>query len=252
MRRNGMNVVLAGLFWVLCGCSDPVAVEQSAEVKQTLAQRAGAPLFKGMGTFHMPITTRDTDAQRYFDQGMVLAFGFNHAESIRSFRAAQTLDSDCAMCFWGEALATGPNINVTNNGKAVMTPEERASARAAIDHALTLVDGVTPKERSWILALDKRYDGQPDTPRDPLDRAWADALADMAGAYPDDMTVASVYAEALMNTMPWDYWGPSGEAKPDTQAVIESLERVMAAEPEHPLALHLYTVSYTHLTLPTN
>jgi tetratricopeptide (TPR) repeat protein len=121
-----------------------------------------------------------------------------------------------------------------------MTPEERASARAAIDHALTLVDGVTPKERSWILALDKRYDGQPDTPRDPLDRAWADALADMAGAYPDDMTVASVYAEALMNTMPWDYWGPSGEAKPDTQAVIESLERVMAAEPEHPLALHLY------------
>ena len=240
MRRNGMGVVLGGLVWVLSGCGDPVAVEQSVEVKQTLAQSAGAPLFSGMGSFHMPITTRDTDAQRYFDQGMVLAFGFNHAESIRSFRAAQTLDSDCAMCFWGEALATGPNINVTNNGKAVMTPEERASARAAIDHALTLVDGVTPKERSWILALDKRYDGQPDTPRDPLDRAWADALADMAGAYPDDMTVASVYAEALMNTMPWDYWGPSGEAKPDTQAVIESLERVMAAEPEHPLALHLY------------
>ena len=240
MRRNVMGVVLGGLFWVLCGCGDPVAGEQSAEVKQTLAQRAGAPLFKGMGTFHMPITTRDTDAQRYFDQGMVLAFGFNHAESIRSFRAAQTLDSDCAMCFWGEALATGPNINVTNNGKAVMTPEERAAARIAIDRALTLVDGVTPKERSWILALDKRYDGQRDTPRDPLDRAWADALADMVAAYPDDMSVASVYAEALMNTMPWDYWGPSGEAKPDTQAVIESLERVMAAEPEHPLALHLY------------
>ena len=240
MRRNGMSVVLGGLVWVLSGCGDPVAVEQSVEVKQTLAQRAGAPLFSGMGSFHMPITTRDTDAQRYFDQGMVLAFGFNHAESIRSFRAAQTLDSDCAMCFWGEALATGPNINVTNNGKAVMTPEERASARAAIDHALTLVDGVTPKERSWILALDKRYDGQRETPRDPLDRAWADALADMVDAYPDDMTVASVYAEALMNTMPWDYWGPSGEAKPDTQAVIKSLERVMAAEPEHPLALHLY------------
>ena len=240
MRRNGMSVVLGGLVWVLSGCGDPVAVEQSVEVKQTLAQRAGAPLFSGMGSFHMPITTRDTDAQRYFDQGMVLAFGFNHAESIRSFRAAQTLDSDCAMCFWGEALATGPNINVTNNGKAVMTPEERASARAAIDHALTLVDGVTPKERSWILALDKRYDGQRETPRDPLDRAWADALAAMVDAYPDDMTVASVYAEALMNTMPWDYWGPSGEAKPDTQAVIKSLERVMAAEPEHPLALHLY------------
>ena len=235
-----MRVVLGGLFCMLCGCGDPVAIEQSAEVKQTLAQRAGAPLFTGMGSFHMPITTRDTDAQRYFDQGMVLAFGFNHAESIRSFRAAQTLDPDCAMCFWGEALATGPNINVTNNGKAVMTPEDRVSARAAIDSALTLVDGVSPKERSWILALDKRYDGHSETPRDPLDHAWADSLAAMVDAYPDDMTVAAVYAEALMNTMPWDYWGPSGEAKPDTQAVIKSLERVMAADPEHPLALHLY------------
>ena len=105
-------------------------------------------------TFHMPITTRDADAQRYFDQGMVLAFGFNHAESIRSFRAAQTLDPDCAMCFWGEALATGPNINVTNNGKAVMTSEDRASARAAIDRALTLIDGIHKKSEAgfwrWI------------------------------------------------------------------------------------------------------
>jgi tetratricopeptide (TPR) repeat protein len=229
-----------GLFLVLWGCGDASVDKVSDEATETLAQRAGAPLFTGMGNFHMPITTRDANAQRYFDQGMVLAFGFNHAESIRSFRAAQTLDPDCAMCFWGEALATGPNINVTNNGKAVMTSEDRAAARAAIDHALTLIDGVTQKERSWILALDNRYDGQSETPRDPLDHAWADALAEMVDVYPDDMTVASVYAEALMNTMPWDYWGPSGEAKPDTQAVIESLERVMAAEPEHPLALHLY------------
>jgi tetratricopeptide (TPR) repeat protein len=240
MRRNGTRVGLIGLFLVLIACGDSAVVAVPDDASQTLAQRAGAPLFTGMGAFHMPITTSDTDAQRYFDQGMVLAFGFNHAESIRSFRAAQTLDPGCAMCFWGEALATGPNINVTNNGKAVMTPEDREAARAAIDHALTLADGVTPKERSWILALDKRYDGQRDTPRDPLDHAWADALAEMVSAYPDDMTVASVYAEALMNTMPWDYWGPSGEAKPDTQAVIKSLERVMEAEPEHPLALHLY------------
>ena len=240
MRYNGARVGLVGLFLVLWGCGDASMVKVPDEAAQTLAQRAGAPLFTGMGNFHMPITTRDADAQRYFDQGMVLAFGFNHAESIRSFRAAQTLDPDCAMCFWGEALATGPNINVTNNGKAVMTSEDRAAARTAIDRALTLIDGITQKERSWILALDNRYDGQSETPRDPLDHAWADALAEMVDVYPDDMTVASVYAEALMNTMPWDYWGPSGEAKPDTQAVIESLERVMVAEPEHPLALHLY------------
>ena len=237
-KRIGLLVISAVL--ASSGCGGGADSQSSASPAQTLAQRAGAPLFDGMGDYHMPITTADPDAQRYFDQGMVLAFGFNHAESIRSFRAAQTLDPNCAMCFWGEALATGPNINVTSNGKAIMAPAERASARAAIDQALALIDGVTLKEQDWIKALDQRYDGQADTPRDPLDRAWADALADMAARYPDDTTVASVYAEALMNTMPWDYWGPDGEAKPDTQAVIASLEAVMAADPDHPLALHLY------------
>jgi hypothetical protein len=136
-------------------------MQSGADPAQSLAERAGAPLFEGMGDYHMPITTADLDAQRYFDQGMVLAFGFNHAESIRSFRAAQTLDPGCAMCFWGEALATGPNINVTSNGKAIMTPAERADARAAIAQALALTDGLTPKERDWVQALDQRYDGQP-------------------------------------------------------------------------------------------
>ena len=237
-KRIGLLGILGSL--ALAGCGGAANEQSDADPAQSLAQRAGAPLFEGMGEYHMSITTADSDAQRYFDQGMVLAFGFNHAESIRSFRAAQTLDPTCAMCFWGEALATGPNINVTSNGKAIMAPAERASARAAIDQALALMDGVTPKEQDWIRALDQRYDGQADTPRDPLDRAWADALADMAARYPDDTTVASIYAEALMNTMPWDYWGPDGEAKPDTQAVIASLEAVMAADPNHPLALHLY------------
>ena len=237
-KRIGLLGALGAL--VLVGCGGAADVQSEADPAQSLAQRAGAPLFEGMGDYHMPVTTADPDAQRYFDQGMVLAFGFNHAESIRSFRAAQTLDPGCAMCFWGEALATGPNINVTSNGKAIMTPAERVDARAAIDQALALTDGLTPKERDWIQALDQRYDGQADTPRDALDRAWADALAEMAARYPDDTTVASVYAEALMNTMPGDYWGPNGEAKPDTQAVIASLEAVMEADPGHPLALHLY------------
>ena len=126
-KRIGLMVISAVL--ASSGCGGGADSQSSANPAQTLAQRAGAPLFDGMGDYHMPITTADPDAQRYFDQGMVLAFGFNHAESIRSFRAAQTLDPTCAMCFWGEALATGPNINVTSNGKAIMVPAERASAR---------------------------------------------------------------------------------------------------------------------------
>src|SRR5690606_20920435 len=101
------------------------------ETRAALAARGGAPLFDGMGDYHRPITTTDPGAQRYFDQGMVLAFGFNHAEAIRSFRAAQRLDPSCAMCFWGEGLATGPNINVTSKGKAIMSPADRVAAHAA-------------------------------------------------------------------------------------------------------------------------
>jgi tetratricopeptide (TPR) repeat protein len=116
-----------------CGRSTPVdaAAEEAALIK-----RAGAPLFKGMGDYHRPITTRDAGAQRYFDQGMVLAFGFNHAEAIRSFRAAQRLDPQCAMCAWGEALATGPNINVTSKGKVTMSPADRKAAYAAAHEAI--------------------------------------------------------------------------------------------------------------------
>ena len=236
MSKKALCLIYLGLI----GCGGDPATDASDSLVSDLAQRAGAPLFEGLGTFHMPVTTVDPDAQRYFDQGMVLAFGFNHAESIRSFRAAQTLDPTCAMCFWGEALATGPNINVTSNGRAIMSADERVGARAAIDKALGLLAGLTEKEQDWIRALDQRYDGDAESPREPLDRAWADALGAMAKQYPEDTTVASIYAEALMNTMPWDYWGPRGEAKPDTQAVIASLERVMAADPDHPLALHLY------------
>ena len=117
-------------------------------------------------------------------------------------------------------------------------PAERASARAAIDQALALMDGVTAKEQDWIRAPISVTTVRPTHPVTHRSRL-ANALADMASRYPDDTTVASVYAEALMNTMP-DYWGPDGEAKPDTQAVIASLEAVMDADPDHPLALHLY------------
>ena len=150
-KQKGVLLLLG--FMVSAGCGGGTDSQSEAGSAQTLAQRAGAPLFEGMGDYHMPITTADSDAQRYFDQGMVLAFAFNHAESIRSFRAAQTMDPTCAMCFWGEALATGPNINVTNNGKAIMTPAERADARAAIDQALALMDDVSPKEQDWISVM---------------------------------------------------------------------------------------------------
>ena len=250
MSLNLLRWPLIALTFCLSGCDSGVANssdgsgasagEGRKETETTLAQKAGAPLFDGMGTFSMPITTANPDAQRYFDQGMVLAFAFNHAESVRSFRAAQTLDPGCAMCFWGEALATGPNINVTSKGKVIMSPSERVAAFAALQSALALKDGVSEHEAAYIDALAKRYNGEPDTDREPLDFAWASAMGELSATYPDDMNAASIYAEALMNTMPWNYWSEDGIAKKETAAVIASLEKVIDAEPDHPLALHLY------------
>ena len=218
----------------------PVEVTTPADETVDVATMAGAPLFEGMGDFHREITTSSPDVQRYFDQGMVLAFGFNHAESIRSFRAAQTLDPDCAMCFWGEALATGPNINVTSKGKAVMSEADRVAAFAAINKAVELKDTASADEQALIAALATRYNGDAATPREPLDIAYAEAMGRYVADHPADDDAAAMYAEAWMNTMPWDYWSADGAPKPETEEVIATLERIIARSPEHPLALHLY------------
>ena len=118
-----------------------------------LVKRAGAPLFEGMGNHTHPITTNDSYVQRYFNQGLTIDFAFNHAESVRSFKAAQNLDPNCAMCYWGEALALGPNINVTSNGAVIMADHEREAADAAIQKALSLKSNASQKERDYIDAL---------------------------------------------------------------------------------------------------
>lgn len=237
-------LMAAGFAACLAACSGSdtpdtrtVAAEESA---LELAARAGAPLFAGMGNHHHPITTSDPDAQRYFDQGLVIDFAFNHAESARSFRAAQTLDPDCAMCYWGEALALGPNINVTSNGKVVMADDDRRKAYRALQKALALKDGVSETERDYIDALAARYDGDPSTPREPLDIAFMNAMRELHHKYPDDDDAASLFAESMMNTMPWDYWLDVENPRPLTVEVIDALETVLERSPAHPLAIHLY------------
>ena len=207
---------------------------------QDIVTKAGAPLFDGMGDHTHPITTNNKYVQRYFDQGLTIDFAFNHAESARSFRAGQTLDPNCAMCFWGEALALGPNINVTSNGSVIMADQERLAAYEAIQKALSLKNKVSEKERDFIDALATRYNGDTASPRGPLDLAYAEAMRKLSNKYPEDDDAASLFAESLMNTMPWDYWIDADSPKPLTVEAIETLEKVMARNPRHPMALHLY------------
>src|SRR5690606_35004900 len=157
-----------------------------------------------------------------------------------SFRAAQRLDPQCAMCFWGEALATGPNINVTSNGKAIMTPEAQQAAYAALQQALALADTVTQQERDLIQAQASRYGATPVADRAPLDVAYASAMGVLRDKYPDDDDIAALFAEAWMNTMPWNYWSDGETPRPETVPVIQALESIIERKPSRPLALHLY------------
>ena len=205
-----------------------------------LIQRGGAPLLSGLGTHDHKISTEIPGAQRYFNQGLVLSFAFNHAESIRSFKAAQKLDPSCAMCYWGESLSRGPNINVTSDGKVVMSDNDRLEAFKAIERAKELMSSSTLKEQDYIIALSSRYNGQVGTDRSVLDRKYAQSMEELSKKYPDDMDASSLFAESLMNTMPWNYWAEDGNPKPDTVKVINSLENVLEKAPDHPLAIHLY------------
>ena len=225
----------------IVACSqDDAGVSAPLNPDAKLIARAGAPLFDGMGNHHHSITSSNPGAQRYFDQGLIIDFAFNHAESVRSFRAAQRLDPNCAMCYWGEALASGPNINVTSNGKVVMSDEDRVTAHTAIQKALTLKDRVSLRENDYIEALAVRYNGDPSTDREPLDLAYVDAMRKLNHKYPDDDDAAALFAESMMNTMPWDYWLDPEKPKPLTEEVLAVLETVLERSPAHPLAIHLY------------
>lgn len=197
------------------------------------AQRS-APLLDGLGSHHHPITTDSPKAQRFFDQGLVLAFGFNHPEAARSFREAQRLDPGCAMCYWGEALVLGPNIN------ASMDPTANPQAYAALQRARELADNATEREQAYIRALSERYAPVAPEDRSALDQAYAEAMGRVAARYPDDLDAQVLYAEALMDTTPWAYWQPDGTPKPITETILTTLEAVLERAPEHPMANHLY------------
>ncbi len=201
----------------------------------TPASEGMPPLYQDLGKLHVPITTGSAKAQAYFDQGMRLLFAFNHAEAARAFRAAQQFDPGCAICYWGEALVLGPNIN------APMFPAAAAPAAAAAANALARAGSARPAEQALIRAVARRYQATPPTDRAPLDKAYAEAMADAARAFPNDDTVQVLYAEALMDLSPWDYWEAGGSnPKNRTADLVAALERVLERNPSHPGAAHYY------------
>jgi tetratricopeptide (TPR) repeat protein len=200
-----------------------------------------APRLLNLGTHRFEVTTQNRDAQAFISQGVNLSYGFNHAESGRAFREAARLDPSCAMAYWGQALVLGPNIN------AAMDPAAEAPARELSQKALSMVSGVTPRERALIEALAERYSGRAED-RAARDRAYADAMRRVHEQFPDDPDIAMFYVESVMDLRPWGYWMPDGRAHAGTLDIVQLTEQVMARHPQHPGALHLYI----HLMEPTD
>jgi tetratricopeptide (TPR) repeat protein len=198
-----------------------------------VAQRR-APLFDNLGKLHHPITTTSKEAQRYFDQGLTLVYGFNHHEAIRSFKEAARLDPNCAMAWWGIALAYGMNIN------SPMMEDAIPRAYEAIQEAKKLKPKASEAEQAYIDALAKRYTEEPVKDRLPLERAYADAMREVAKRFPDDLDAATLYAESLMNTMPWNYWTKEGKPQLGTEEMLAALESVLQRHPDHLGANHYY------------
>lgn len=214
------------IFSVLIVCSS-FSIKAATETEEI-------PLFDNLGTHHYPVSTSVPAAQRYFDQGLILAFGFNHAEAARSFRQAYQLDPKCALCYWGEALVLGPNIN------APMDPSAASQAYDLAQKSLALADSVTDKERALIEALSSRYSKEAPEDRSQLDEAYAASMRNVAQRYLDDAVIAALFAESLMDLHPWDFWSKQGEARPWTAEIVSTLERALRIDQNNPPANHLY------------
>ncbi|MFT5285044.1 MAG: tetratricopeptide (TPR) repeat protein [Planctomycetota bacterium] len=193
-----------------------------------------ALLIEGSGDHQFKISTDDPEAQTYFDQGLALSYGFNHAEAIRSFKEVAHLDSDCAMAYWGQAYALGPNMN---SG----VDEEGAKAAAqAIAKAMEMRMSATELERDLIEALATRLARPVHEDREIIDGAYAGAMRALWVKYPENDEVGFLYADALVNETPWELWSADFEPNRNTEEIIAVLDRVLELNINHPGANHFY------------
>ena len=191
-------------------------------------------ILSGLGSLHHPTSTRNPEAQRYFDQGFRMIYGFNHEEAVRSFKRAAELDPQMAMAWWGVAIALGPNINLD------VDPDREKAAYEAVQKALTLAPAAPANERAYIEALARRYANDPKADLKKLAVDYKNAMAELVKKYPDDLDAATLYAESMMDLRPWQLWSADGKPAEGTEEIVSVLESVLRRNPNHPGAIHYY------------
>jgi hypothetical protein len=238
--RAGLFVAAVVVAGGLAGCSreaapPPAPANQSAHSAHAAAP--GAPrtaLLGNLGAYHRAIKTTNADAQKFFDEGLTLLYGFNHEESFKSFVLAADRDAASPMPHWGMSLALGTNIND-------IAPVDRLKqAYTHLAEAEKRRTAGSDVEQGLIAALAKRYVADPTGDQAVRERAYSDAMGELSKRFPDDLDVATLYAESLMNLRPWRLYTKDGTPEPGTDAIVASLERVMQGNPNHPGANHYY------------
>jgi len=229
MLRHALPTVSLCALLLACGGATTQSAQPSAETAARPPE-----LLDGLGDHQREITTTSPEAQRYFDQGLALLYGFNHDAAVRSFDHALALDPSCAMCAWGKATALGPNINLP------LGPDVAPAAYAAAQQAQALAKNATPVEQRLIEAVAARYTETYSADRAALDLQYANAMREVRKSFPEDVDVAVLTAEALMNLYPWSYWTADAKPKEHTLELLGLLEWAMEREPTHLGANHYY------------
>lgn len=228
LNRNLFNSLV-----VVCILSAS-AFAQIAGQNHSSADTKPILLMPGLGNHHHTVSTKNPEAQRFFDQGLTLIFAFNHDEAIRSFRRAAELDPKLAMAYWGMALALGPNINLD------VDPEREKAAYEAVQKALELSANAPEHERAYIEALTKRYSIDPRANLRRLAVDYKNAMGELVKRYPDDLDAATLYAESAMDLRPWQLWNKDGTPAEGTEEIVSMLESVLKRNPSHIGANHYY------------
>ncbi|QDV40770.1 Tetratricopeptide repeat protein [Stieleria neptunia] len=237
--RNCLNAALASLaFIVPSGCDTHDVITRGSPdgaSESPAPNTTPAILYDGFENYSREVRTTSPPAQKYINQGMQWLYGFNDDEAIRCFREAARLDPQCVLPWWGIAYASGININ-----DPTMTEQESRTAWEARNAALERLDHASPVEKALVEAVALRYIWP--APEDPaeLEQRYADAMQQVWQQFPEDADVGTLYAEALMNLQPWDYWTEDGEPKGRATEIVQVLETVMELDPDHPGALHYY------------
>lgn len=210
-----------------------IAIPGLAQHEHHASMSEPAKLMPGLSELNHSVTTQNADAQKFFNQGLALIYGFNHEEAKRSFERAAQLDPKLAMAYWGIALAVGPNYN-----EAEIDPSRLLAADRALEKAKVLAANASENERGYIEALAKRFQLKTDLKKCAVD--YKDAMAALHKKYPDDVDAAVLYADSLMNLTPWQLWTKDGKPAEFTTEIVSTLEAAIKREPNHIGANHLY------------